>query len=307
MPTSSRAPDRLPYPQVEGSPDFPGIEREVLAYWDNDGTFEASVKARSAANEYVFYDGPPFANGMPHYGHLLTGFVKDAIPRYKTMRGWRVERRFGWDCHGLPAEMEAVKELGLPTRNDIQEYGIDRFNDYCRTSVLRYTGEWERYVARQARWVDFSNDYKTMDLSYMESVMWAFKQLHKKGLLYEGFRVLPYCWECETPLSNFETRQDNAYRSRQDPAVTIAFELLAPFPGGPLGRFLRLGCQCAHWFGPPLLGHCLPTWHWRLDLTSTTQFWRPAMRATSLRRRVCQRWPMPSRRLCQARSRWPRC
>ena len=241
MPSSPRPPDRSPYPQVAGSPDFPAIEREVLAYWDDDGTFEASVKARSEANEYVFYDGPPFANGMPHYGHLLTGFVKDAIPRYKTMRGWRVERRFGWDCHGLPAEMEAVKELGLPTRNDIQDYGIERFNDYCRTSVLRYTGEWERYVSRQARWVDFSNDYKTMDLSYMESVMWAFKQLHKKGLLYEGFRVLPYCWECETPLSNFETRQDNAYRSRQDPAVTVAFQLATPAHGGPAAALFEAG------------------------------------------------------------------
>ena len=140
MPSSPRPPDRSPYPQVAGSADFPAIEREVLAYWDDDRTFEASVKARSEATEYVFYDGPPFANGMPHYGHLLTGYVKDAIPRYKTMRGWRVERRFGWDCHGLPAEMEAVKELGLPTLNDIEDYGIGRFNDYCRTSVLRYTG-----------------------------------------------------------------------------------------------------------------------------------------------------------------------
>ena len=177
------------------------------------------------ANEYVFYDGPPFANGLPHYGHLLTGYVKDAVPRYQTMRGRRVERRFGWDCHGLPAETEAEKELGVSGRGPITEYGIDRFNDYCRTSVLRYTHEWERYVTRQARWVDFRHDYKTMDLSYMESVMWALKQLWDKGLLYEGYRVLPYCWECETPLSNFETRQDDAYRDRQDPAVTVAFEL----------------------------------------------------------------------------------
>ncbi len=209
----------------------------MLEYWADDATFEASVKARSADKEYVFYDGPPFANGLPHYGHLLTGYVKDAIPRYKTMRGWRVERRFGWDCHGLPAEMEAVKELQLPTRVDIERYGVGRFNDYCRASVLRYATEWQRYVTRQARWVDFANDYKTMDLSYMESVMWAFKQLHEKGLLYEGYRVLPYCWECETPLSNFETRQDNSYRSRQDPAVTVAF-LLAPPPEGHPARAL---------------------------------------------------------------------
>ncbi len=228
MATSSGPGSRGPYPRVPDKPNFSDIEREVLAYWADDGTFEASVKARSGAPEYVFYDGPPFANGLPHYGHLLTGYVKDAIPRYKTMRGWRVERRFGWDCHGLPAEMEAVKELELPTRVDIERYGIGRFNQYCQASVLRYTSEWERYVTRQARWVDFSNDYKTMDLSYMESVMWAFGQLYKKGLLYEGYRVLPYCWECETPLSNFEIRQDNSYRSRQDPAVTVAFELVRP-------------------------------------------------------------------------------
>jgi isoleucyl-tRNA synthetase len=224
---------RQPYPRVADKPDFPRLEQEILAYWAEDGTFEASVKARAGAPEYVFYDGPPFANGLPHYGHLLTGFVKDAVPRYKTMRGWRVERRFGWDCHGLPAEMEAVKELGLPGRADIERYGVARFNDYCKTSVLRYTSEWERYVTRQARWVDFSNDYKTMDLPYMESVIWAFRRLYEKGLLYEGYRVLPYCWECETPISNSEAGMDGSYRPRQDPAVTVAFELVPPAPGHP--------------------------------------------------------------------------
>jgi isoleucyl-tRNA synthetase len=198
----------------------------VLASWEAHDTFRRSVEARSADDEFVFYDGPPFANGLPHYGHLLTGYVKDVVPRYRTMRGQRVERRFGWDCHGLPAETEAEKELGVSGRGPITEFGIDRFNDYCRTSVLRYTQEWERYVTRQARWVDFANDYKTMDLSYMESVMWAIKQLWDKGLLYEDYRVLPYCWECETPLSNSETRQDDAYRDRQDPAVTVAFTIL---------------------------------------------------------------------------------
>ncbi len=219
--------DRLaPYPEVPASPRLPALEEEVLAWWAADDTFRASVEARPADGpEYVFYDGPPFANGLPHYGHLLTGFVKDVVPRYRTMRGERVERRFGWDCHGLPAETEAEKQLGVSGRGPISEYGIERFNDYCRTSVLRYTKEWEWYVTRQARWVDFGNDYKTMDLSYMESVMWAFKQLYDKGLLYEAYRVLPYCWECETPLSNSETRQDDAYRDRQDPAVTVAFTL----------------------------------------------------------------------------------
>jgi len=237
VPTSARE----PYPHVADRPNFPALEEEVLAYWAEDGTFEASVKARSGSPEFVFYDGPPFANGLPHYGSLLTGFVKDAIPRYKTMRGWKVERRFGWDCHGLPAEMEAVKELGLPGRADVLRYGMARFNQYCRTSVMRYTSEWERYVTRQARWVDFANDYKTMDLSYMESVMWAFKQLYDKGLLYEGYRVLPYCWECETPLSNSETRMDDSYRPREDPAVTVAFEL-EPLPAGhPLAAKLGVG------------------------------------------------------------------
>ena len=213
------------YPDVPGSPRFPQIEEEILATWAKDRTFQRSVEARAADNEFVFYDGPPFANGLPHYGHLLTGYVKDVVPRYRTMRGQRVERRFGWDCHGLPAETEAQNELGVSGRGPITEFGIGRFNDHCRTSVLRYTHEWERYVTRQARWVDFANDYKTMDLSYMESVMWALKQLWEKDLMYEDYKVLPYCWECETPLSNSETRQDDAYRDRQDPAVTVTFTL----------------------------------------------------------------------------------
>ncbi len=219
----------MAYPSIDPQPSFPALERDVLAYWEADGTFTASVEARPAgengSNEFVFYDGPPFANGLPHYGHLLTGFVKDAVPRYQTMRGRRVERRFGWDCHGLPAEVEAEKELGISGHPGITAFGIDRFNDACRTSVLRYTSEWERYVTRQARWVDFANDYKTLDLSYMESVMWAFKTLWDKGLIYEGFRVLAYCWRCETPLSNTETRMDDVYRDRQDPALTVWFQL----------------------------------------------------------------------------------
>jgi len=233
-----------PYPQVDQMPDYPRLEGEILEFWAADGTFEASVSSRAGGdNEYVFYDGPPFANGLPHYGHLLTGFVKDVVPRYQTMRGRRVERRFGWDCHGLPAEMEAEKELEIRGRAGIVEYGIDRFNDYCSGLVQRTTDAWERYVTRQGRWVDFADSYKTMDLSYMESVMWAFKRLWDKGLLYEGERVLPFCWECETPLSNFETRQDDAYRARVDPAVTVAFEL-DPVEGreaqGPANGPLRL-------------------------------------------------------------------
>jgi isoleucyl-tRNA synthetase len=213
------------YPNVDPQPSLPSLEAEVLAYWGTDRTFEASVERRPEDDEFVFYDGPPFANGLPHYGHLLTGFVKDSVPRYRTMRGQRVERRFGWDCHGLPAEVQTEKELGISGHPEISAYGIDRFNEACRTSVLRYTNEWERYVNRQARWVDFSNDYKTLDLPYMESVMWAFKTLWDKGWIYEGFRVLAYCWRCETPLSNTETRMDDVYRDRQDPALTVAFTL----------------------------------------------------------------------------------
>ncbi len=220
------------YPQVDPQPRFPEIERRVLAYWQREGIFEQSVERRSSGpngeNEFVFYDGPPFANGLPHYGHLVTGFVKDIVPRYQTMRGRRVERRFGWDCHGLPAEMEAEKELGVSGRAQILHYGMARFNEHCRTSVMRYTQEWERYVTRQARWVDFSNDYKTMDLGYMESVIWAFKQLWDKGLIYEAERVLPYSWAAETPLSNFETRLDDSTRERQDPALTIRFAVESP-------------------------------------------------------------------------------
>jgi isoleucyl-tRNA synthetase len=214
---------------VPASPDLPAVERAVLEHWADDRTFEASVASRPAgengANEYVFYDGPPFANGQPHWGSLFTGYVKDVVPRYQTMRGRRVERRFGWDCHGLPAEVEAEKQLGISTKAEILELGVDKFNDACRTSVLQYTQDWERYVTRQARWVDFANDYKTLDLDYMESVMWAFKTLHDKGLIYEGFRVLAYCWRCETPLSNTETRMDDVYRDRTDPASTVWFQL----------------------------------------------------------------------------------
>jgi isoleucyl-tRNA synthetase len=234
--TSPKAPSSqertVSYPTVEPQPNLPAIEEGIQAFWEADRTFEASLDARPVGtaaglndNEYVFYDGPPFANGLPHYGHLLTGYVKDAVPRYQTMRGKHVDRRFGWDCHGLPAEVEAEKELGISGHPEITAFGIAEFNNVCRTSVLRYTSEWERYVGRQARWVDFANDYKTLDITYMESVMWAFKTLWDKGLVYEGFKVLAYCWRCETPLSNTETRMDDVYRDRQDPALTVAFQL----------------------------------------------------------------------------------
>src|SRR5690625_2191617 len=215
---------------VPASPDLPAVEERVLAYWNEDDTFTASVEQRDAGpqgqNEYVFYDGPPLANGLPHYGHLLTGYVKDPVPRYQTMRGRRVERRFGWDTHGLPAELEAMDQLGIKTKDEIVDMGIEAFNDAARASVLKYTDEWRDYVTRQARWVDFDNDYRTLNPDYMESVLWAFKQLWDKGLIYEGFRVLPYCWNDETPLSNHELRMDeDVYQMRQDPSVTVGYRL----------------------------------------------------------------------------------
>ena len=222
-PTESPGAD-APYPHVR-SPDLPGIERRILEWWRTAATFRTSIGQRPVEDEYVFYDGPPFANGLPHHGHLLTGYVKDVVPRYQTMRGKRVERRFGWDCHGLPAEMEAEGELPVSGRASIIDYGIERFNEYCRTSVLKYTQEWEKTVTRQARWVDFEKAYKTMDLDYMESVMWAFKRLWDQGLIYQSNRVLPYSWGAETPLSNHEIRLDDATRPRQDPAITVMFTL----------------------------------------------------------------------------------
>jgi isoleucyl-tRNA synthetase len=222
---------------VPSQPNFPAIEERVLAYWKEHDTFRKSVEQRDAGehgeNEFVFYDGPPFANGLPHYGHLLTGYVKDLIPRYQTMRGHRVERRFGWDTHGLPAELEAMSQLGMKTTQEIVDLGIENFNAECRRSVLTYTQEWQDYVTRQARWVDFENDYKTLDLDFMESVLWAFKTLYDKGYVYEDFRVLPYCWNDETPLSNHELRMDeDVYQNRQDPAVTVGMRLLdGPYAG----------------------------------------------------------------------------
>jgi isoleucyl-tRNA synthetase len=221
------------YPDVDPNPDFAKIEEAVLARWKAENSFQASIDNRKDAKEFIFYDGPPFANGLPHYGHLLTGYVKDLYARYQTMRGKKVERRFGWDCHGLPAEMGSEKELGISGRAAITNYGIGKFNEHCRTSVMKYTREWEDYVTRQARWVDFKNDYKTMDKNFMESVLWAFKQLYDKGLVYEAHRVMPYSWAAETPLSNFETKLDNSYREREDKAITVAFELTEAPKGAP--------------------------------------------------------------------------
>ena len=211
---------------VVPSPSFPSIEHDVLAYWAQHDTFQRSIDQREGCEEWVFYDGPPFANGLPHYGHLLTGYAKDIFPRFHTMRGKQVHRRFGWDTHGLPAELEAERQLGITDKSQIEAMGIAEFNAAAKESVLRYTREWREYVTRQARWVDFDNDYKTLDITFMESVIWAFKTLYDKGLAYEGYRVLPYCWRDQTPLSNHELRMDDdVYQPRQDQSVTVAFPL----------------------------------------------------------------------------------
>ncbi|UWI83057.1 isoleucine--tRNA ligase [Wolbachia endosymbiont of Howardula sp.] len=218
---------KLPhYPKTTSNPNFTLLEQKIIIFWQSNKIFEHSVEQYSKNHSFVCYDGPPFANGLPHYGHLLTGFIKDTIARYHTMMQKRVERKFGWDCHGLPAEISAEKELGISGRINIEAFGIAQFNSYCRNSVMKFTSKWKEYIVRQARWVDFENDYKTMDRSFMESVMWAFKTLYEKGLVYQSVRVVPYSWSCETILSNFETRIDNAYREKTSQAVTVAFELL---------------------------------------------------------------------------------
>ncbi len=211
------------YKEVKAKADFVEIEKEVLKFWDEDKTFEKSVHNRDGAAEFVFYDGPPFANGTPHYGHIMVSYVKDVVARYQTMNGKKVDRRLGWDCHGLPAEMSAEKQLGVSGRKQIEEYGVEKFNDFCRSDVLKYSGIWVEMFKRIGRWVDFSHDYKTMDLPFMESVINNFKQLWEKGLVYEDYRVLPYSWAAETPLSNFEVNQ--GYQDKTDNAITVMFKL----------------------------------------------------------------------------------
>ena len=211
------------YPQLNSRISFPEMEKEIIAYWEKEKTFQKSIDIRKEAEEFVFYDGPPFANGLPHYGHIMISYVKDTIARFQTMNGKRVERRLGWDCHGLPAEMAAEKELGVSGHKAIEEFGIQKFNDFCRTNVLKYSTIWTDMFRRIGRWVDFDNDYKTMDLSFMESIICNFKQLYDKGLVYEDYRVQPYSWCAQTPVSNFEVNL--GYRDKTDTAITVLFKL----------------------------------------------------------------------------------
>ena len=212
------------YKPVDPKVNFPAMEEDILVFWEKEGIFERSVEQRSETDQFVFYDGPPFATGLPHFGHFVPGTIKDIFPRYQAMKGKRVVRRFGWDCHGLPVEYEMEKELGISGAGEIEEYGVARFNDACRGIVLRYTGEWRQIVTRMGRWVDFDNDYKTMEPEYMETIWWVFKRLWEKGLIYEGHYILPYSPALATPLSNFEVNL-GGYHEVDDPAVTVRFEL----------------------------------------------------------------------------------
>ncbi|OVE80869.1 isoleucine--tRNA ligase [bacterium K02(2017)] len=213
----------MSFKEVEQQIDFAKAEEKVLSSWNQNKIFEKSVEKRSPDKAYTFYDGPPFATGLPHYGHLLASIIKDIIPRYWTMKGYRIERRFGWDCHGLPVEYEIDKKLGVSGSEGVKKIGIAKYNQECRSIVLRFTSEWEKTINRVGRWVDFKNDYKTMDASFMESVWHVFKTLWDKDLIYKGHRVMPYSTAVATPLSNFEAGSN--YKEVQDPAITAIFKI----------------------------------------------------------------------------------
>ena len=210
------------FKSVDSNVNLPKIENEVSEYWDSISAFKTSLENRKNQKVFRFYDGPPFPTGSPHYGNLLAGVIKDIVPRYWTMRGYYVERRFGWDVHGLPIEMEVQKNLNLEDPQQIDEFGIDKFNEACRSQVQTNTENWEKITRKIGRWVDFENDYKTMDIDFMESVWWVFKELWSKGLIYQDYKVLPYSWAASTPLSNFEANMD--YRDVEDPSIFFTLE-----------------------------------------------------------------------------------
>lgn len=212
------------FKKVNPKVNFPEIEERILKFWKKNKIFEKSVKNRPKSKEFTFYDGPPYATGMPHYGHLLPGTIKDVIPRYKTMQGYRVERVWGWDTHGLPIENIVERELGFKSKLDIKDYGIDKFNEACRSKVFGYVEAWKKIIARTGRWVDMENAYVTLTKDYMESVWWVFSQLWGKGLVYEGYKVMPYCPRCATGLSSFEVGL-GGYQEKVDKAITVKFEL----------------------------------------------------------------------------------
>jgi isoleucyl-tRNA synthetase len=245
-----------PFQKLPTDPSLPELERGVLELWSQIDAFQESNRRRKGGPEFVFYDGPPFATGTPHYGHLLAGTIKDIVPRYWSMRGYTVERRFGWDCHGLPIENLAQDALGLNGAPDIRKRGIGEFNEQCRSMVQRYVGEWRAIVTRMGRWVDFDDDYKTMDPAFMESVWWVFKQLWDKGRIYRAHRIVPYSYKLSTPLSNLEASAN--YQDVQDPAITVRFRVLEPEakfgPGAPV---YVLAWTTTPWTLPGNLGLCV--------------------------------------------------
>ncbi len=248
------------YTAVDSKVNFPEQEEKILKFWQDHDTFKKSLSQREGAPEYIFYDGPPFATGLPHFGHFIPSTIKDIIPRYQTMRGKHVDRRFGWDCHGLPVENLIEKELGINSKHEIEAYGISNFNEKCRESVLKYTGEWRKTITRMGRWVDFDNDYKTMNPDYMESIWWVAKSLWDKGLIYEGKYILPYCPRCSTVLSSHELAQ--GYKKRQDPAITIRFKITkAPAaiddPAMADGKTFFLAWTTTPWTLPSNEGLCM--------------------------------------------------
>lgn len=213
-------------PQTNSAPNFNLLEQNILKFWDENKIFEKSLEQTKDSEPYVFYDGPPFATGLPHYGHILASTIKDAIPRYQTMKGKYVRRKWGWDCHGLPIENIVEQNLKISGKKQIEEIGVERFNKVCRDNVLKYVDEWGKMVSRMGRWVDFENSYKTMDTTFQESVWWGLKQLWEKQLIYEDRKVLLYCSRCETPISNFEVAMDNSYRDVTEKSVFVKFKML---------------------------------------------------------------------------------
>ncbi|MCR5607166.1 MAG: isoleucine--tRNA ligase [Treponema sp.] len=248
------------YKSVDPKADFPKQEEEVLAFWEKNDTFKKSVSQREGAEDFIFYDGPPFATGLPHFGHFIPSTIKDIIPRYQTMKGKKVTRRFGWDCHGLPVENLIEKELGINSKHEIEAFGIDKFNEKCKDSVLRYTSEWRKTITRMGRWVDFDNDYKTMNPDFMESIWWVAKSLWDKGLIYEGKYILPYCPRCATVLSTHELAQ--GYKDVTETAITVRFKITkAPAaiddPDMANGKTYFVAWTTTPWTLPSNLGLCM--------------------------------------------------
>jgi len=213
----------MSFKKVNPKTSIPELEKEILKFWSSKQIFKKSLEQRKKAPQFTFYDGPPFANGLPHYGHILAMTIKDTVLRFKTMEGFSVPRRGGWDCHGLPVEYELEKQLGISGKPEIEKFGVKKFNEQAKASVFKYRQEWEKTMERMGRWIDWENAYTTMDRDYIESVWWVFKEIYKKGLIYQGYKTLPYCPRCGTPLSNFELNQ--GYKDNvEDPSVFVKFK-----------------------------------------------------------------------------------